>query len=277
MDAFEVLFLTPFSYGCTKQTGEYGMKYLSAEQEKVLTYLMTLVLTICLSGILFRNTGDMGVVTVGSGKVSQCPMVVIDPGHGGYDPGKVGNLPDGTQVYEKDLNLAIAQKVKGYLEQNDILVVITRQTDEIPLKEGNGSKKERDMKTRVEMVENTKPDVVVSIHQNSFPDVSVKGAQAFYYMSDPEGKKLAGFIQKAFVRYADKSNRRVEKSDSTYYLLKHSSVPTVIAECGFLTNPEECEKLTKESYADRIAWAVAMGTLNYLSAQEKQNSYGVFG
>lgn len=200
-------------------------------------------------------------LTAVNGQVDDRPCVVIDAGHGGRDPGKVGY----GEILEKDINLQIAERVKLYLEANDIRVVMTRQED-VMLETGDGSsKKNQDMKARVKLIEENAPEVVVSIHQNSYPAESVHGAQVFYYTGSSEGSRLADLLQNSMLVYADPQNTRQIKGDDTYYLLKHINVPTVIVECGFLSNPEEARKLASEEYQDRMAWAIHLGILQYLS------------
>lgn len=196
-----------------------------------------------------------------NGQADMRPCVVIDAGHGGRDPGKVGS----GELLEKDINLQIAERVRLYLEANDVRVVMTRRED-VMLETGDGSsKKSQDMKARVNMIETASPQVVVSIHQNSYPSEEVHGAQAFYYTGSSEGSRLAELLQKAMVTYADPENNRQIKGDNTYYLLKHVSVPIVIVECGFLTNPQEARKLADPEYQDRMAWAIHLGILQYLT------------
>lgn len=195
------------------------------------------------------------------GGVDERPCVVIDAGHGGADPGKVGQ----GEVLEKDINLQIARRLKLYLEANDVRVVMTRQED-VMLETGDGSsKKSQDMKARVNLIEENMPRVVVSVHQNSYPAESVHGAQVFFFTGSTEGSKLADLIQNSMLTYVDPQNKRQIKGDNTYYLLKHISVPTVIVECGFLSNPGEAKKLKDEEYQDRVAWAIHLGILQYLS------------
>ena len=201
----------------------------------------------------------------GSGNVEIAgPCVVIDAGHGGEDPGKIGI----NDALEKEINLQIAYKVKTYLEMNDVKVVMTREGDE-GLNDANASnKKVQDMKRRLEIIEKTAPVIVVSIHQNSYPEEYVKGAQVFYYTQSEEGKGLAEKIQNQLVEKVDRENKRQIKANDSYYLLKKTAVPIVIAECGFLSNWDEAEKLCKEEYQERIAWAIHMGILQYLNAEK---------
>ena len=194
-------------------------------------------------------------VTGGAGKRT----VVIDAGHGGRDPGKVG--VDG--CLEKDLNLEIARKIKEILEQQDVEVIMTRETDTGLYEEQTSNKKAQDMRNRCDLINRTAPDCAVSIHQNSYHEEYVDGAQVFYCSGSEEGKKLAEALQAELVSYADPENHRQAKANDSYYLLKETEVPAAIVECGFLSNWEEAAKLQDDGYQSRIAWAVSMGILEY--------------
>ena len=180
--------------------------------------------------------------------------VVLDAGHGSSDSGKVGI----NGVLEKDINLSISKKTKKYLEEKGIRVVMTRDKDE-PLAEGeNGNRKVQDMKARVKRINDTKPDLAVSIHQNSYHEESIHGAQDFYYEHSESGEKDARILQEALLA-VDPDNTRQVKANTTYYLLKRTEVPILIVECGFLSNQEEAEKLASEDYQKEIAKAIANG------------------
>ena len=115
-----------------------------------------------------------------------------------------------------------------------------------------------DMKKRVEIINETKPDIAVSIHQNSFTDEAVHGAQTFYYSGSEEGKQYAQVIQNALLK-VDESNHREAKANDNYYLLLRTEVPTVIVECGFLSNKEEAEKLSDNQYQEEISKVIVDG------------------
>ena len=192
----------------------------------------------------------------------QC-VVVIDVGHGGYDPGKVSS----NNVLEKDVNLAIALKLKSYLEAQDCLVYMTRDSD-ISLDDGKGgSKKQADMRCRKNLVEEIQPDLMISIHQNSYPSENVRGAQTFYYHTSDNSEYLANCIQNSLIEYADPDNTRQHKSNSSYYILKNVSCPAALVECGFLSCPSECALLTSERYQDTLAYAIACGIRTYLNTK----------
>lgn len=190
--------------------------------------------------------------------------VVIDAGHGGADPGKVGV----NQALEKDINLSIAKLVCQYLKQNDVNVIMTRESDAGLYDEGAQNKKVQDLKRRLQKIEESGAEFAVSIHQNSYHEEGVKGAQVFYHGSSQAGKMLADVLQQQLVTGVDPQNGRVAKANSTYYLLKETSVPTVIVECGFLSNWEEAALLIEEEYQEKMAWNITLGIMRYLNEEK---------
>ncbi len=195
--------------------------------------------------------------------VREKPCVVIDAGHGGFDPGKVGI----NGALEKDINLSIAKMVKEFLEADDIEVIMTRETDTGLYEESDSNKKVQDMKNRIGIIEEVNPIVTVSIHQNSYHEEYVHGAQVFYYTNSKNGKELAGFLQRRLVEDIDPSNTRVEKENNSYYLLKKTTSPIVIIECGFLSNREEADALSNAAYQEKVAWAIHLGIIQYINDQ----------
>lgn len=189
--------------------------------------------------------------------------VVIDSGHGGNDPGKMSS--DG--ILEKDINLSIAKKLKKRLIDSGINVVMTREDDNGLYSEQDSNKKIADMKKRCQIIKDCSADIVVSIHQNSFESSSVSGAQVFYYKHSAEGKELAGILQNSFKENLDPDNKRQEKADSTYYMLIHTEAPTVIAECGFLSNPKEAALLNTDEYQEKVADAIYKGIIEYFCSK----------
>ena len=230
--------------------------------------VMGLVMLMLLLGavvVLSREVADYaGQVSGKKVENEPAPKVVLDVGHGGFDPGKVGI----NGAKEKDVNLQIGRKLEQYLLDNDIEVIMTRREDESLGDGGKENTKVQDMKKRVSIIEETAPDLVVSVHQNSFPQKSIHGAQVFYHNSSSEGKLLAELIQKELVSKVDRENKRQAKGNTNYYLLKKTKVPLVIVECGFLSNSREAELLCEEDYQDRVAYAICMGILKYLSMEE---------
>ncbi len=194
---------------------------------------------------------------------AQKPVVVLDSGHGGFDPGKIAI--DGS--LEKDINLQIARRVKQYLEASGVETVMTRDSDTGLYGEADSNKKSADMRNRCQLINDASPDLVVSIHQNSYHEEYVKGAQVFYYSSSENGKRLAEILQKRFDYVSGSDNTRSAKANDSYYLLLHVKSPIVIVECGFLSNRSEAALLNTEEYQDRVAWTIHMGIMEYLNTR----------
>lgn len=190
-------------------------------------------------------------------------LVIIDAGHGGDDPGKIG--VDGVQ--EKDLNLKMALALRDLLEQQDVEVLMTREDAGGLYDERTSNKKVQDMRRRCELINREKPACVISIHQNSYHEESIHGAQVFYYKTSKESGELAKILQKELARVVEPTNHRQAKANDTYYLLKKTEAPTVIVECGFLSNWDECAKLQNEEYQAKLVWAIQMGVLKYLNGK----------
>lgn len=227
---------------------------------KKIVLLLILMGSLILSRDFFRRA-EQTQATYTMKTPKELPLVVLDAGHGGKDPGKVGV----NDVLEKDINLSIALRLKSLLEQNDVVVVLTREEDRDLASEGASNRKNEDMKARVKIVEENSPVLMVSIHQNSFSEAEVDGAQTFYYAASEEGKQLAGMIQKSLKREVDEENHRVAKANKEYYLLKKAMCPAVIVECGFLSNPTEAASLASGDYQEKLAFAVHLGIMEYIN------------
>mgnify|MGYP000490121677 CR=1 FL=1 len=167
----------------------------------------------------------------------------------------------------EDLNLKIAMKLKMFLEASDVKVVMTRTTDTGLYDENASNKKVQDMKQRIQIIEEAQPQVAVSIHQNSYHQEEVSGAQVFYYRKSEKGKRLAEILQKRFDYALGDQNRRKAKPNDSYYLLLHVKCPIVIVECGFLSNWKEAALLKTEEYQDRVAYTLHMGIMEYLNGR----------
>ena len=185
--------------------------------------------------------------------------IVLDPGHGGFDPGKVGTA--GT--LEKDINLAISLKLKEMLVKSGYTVTMTRQKDEALCEQNASRKKVSDLNARLDLIQKEEPELTVSIHQNSY-SAGTKGAQVFYYSQSEEGHRLARVLQETLKEEIGDGNHRVEKANDSYYMLKKSQGPFVIVECGFLSNPEEEKLLNSEDYQKKMAKALAEGIEKFL-------------
>ena len=190
--------------------------------------LLSMALTaLLLAAMFFVGRGAAAYVAgsgIKAGEEREKLLVVIDAGHGGDDPGKVGI----NGVYEKDLNLQIAGLVKLFLEANDVEVVMTRDSDQGLYDADASNKKVQDMKRRIALIDEAEPALTVSIHQNSYPEEYVHGAQVFYYTGSAQGQRLAECIQSQLVERADPENKRQVKANDSYYLLKKTDRKSVV-------------------------------------------------
>lgn len=188
-------------------------------------------------------------------------VIVIDPGHGGFDAGASAN-----GVEEKEVNLAVSQYLRGYIEQGGGVAVLTRIED-VSTAETNTqghSAKKSDLSARKHLSQTAEADIFVSIHMNKFPQAQYKGAQVFY---SENGKRLGEEIQAALKEVLNDGNERsAKKTDGGIFILKDTSVPSVIVECGFLSNPQEAELLMQETYRKKVAWGIYLGLVRYFNS-----------
>ena len=198
----------------------------------------------------------------GTQKVAS-PLILVDAGHGGSDPGMIGM----GGLEEKGINLSISLFLRDTLEKSGYSVIMTREEDKGLYDSSAANKKAQDMQRRIAMIREHMPVLSVSIHQNSYHDAGVHGPQVFYYESSVEGKKLAEAVQSSLNDLLEVDRPREVKGNTSYYLLKRSSGILVIVECGFLTNPEEAQKLQTKEYQEKVAAAVSEGIRTYLNAQ----------
>lgn len=181
-------------------------------------------------------------------------VIVLDAGHGGWDPGKTGT--DGAD--EKELNLAIVEKLAAYLEAGGAEVILTRAADT-----ALGGGKRADMAERKEIADASGGDMLISIHQNAFPSAAARGAQVFYHGESERGRLLAESVQESLRSRLADGNQRQAKENQAYYILRMTELPAVIVECGFLSNREEEALLNDAGYQEKLAWAIYCGILDY--------------
>lgn len=182
-------------------------------------------------------------------------VIVIDAGHGGFDPGAVGV----NGVLEKDVALAIAKQVAALLEMSGAEVIVTRDSDK-----ALADNKRDDIHKRAEIAQNSKASIFLTIQANSIPNPKWHGAQVFYHPDSQEGFRLADNVQREMIRVLQNTDR-VALPIKTVYLLNHLEIPAVVVEVGFLSNPEEEQALTEEDYQNRMAWSIYNGIVNYFA------------
>ncbi len=188
-------------------------------------------------------------------------VIYIDPGHGGRDPGAVGS----TGKNEDEINLDIALRLKRLVEEGGGIAVLTRDGDYGLYSPDAPNKKREDLHERKKIADESESNINILIHLNSFTQSRYYGAQTFYYGPSDESRELAEIIQGELRNVLDKNNNRQPKPRTDLYLLKYATVPAVLVECGFLSNPAEEKLLNDGYYQEKIAWAIYIGILKYLS------------
>ena len=192
--------------------------------------------------------------------------IVLDAGHGGED----GGATTATGVLEKDINLAITLKLRSLLEASGIQVVMTRDTDTDLSDSSLDTVRERkvsDLHNRLKLAEEVKNGILVSIHQNHFSESQYYGTQIFYSPNTPESQNLAEYLRSPVVEMLQpENNRECKPASSSIYILWNATHPSVIVECGFLSNPSESQKLQNEAYQYQMAFAIWFGIMDFLDA-----------
>lgn len=184
--------------------------------------------------------------------------IVIDAGHGGRDGGSVG--VDGS--VEKDLNLQYAKSLQKLLIGSGVKVVMTRSGDTGLYNDNDNNKKLSDMRKRREIINNSTPNLVISVHMNSFPLDSCKGAKTFYQIGSNTSFDAAKKIQSCLSYYMDNTSKTVSGGD--YYILNCTKYTSVLIECGFLSSPEEVKLLNSNDYREKFTYSVYRGVMMYL-------------
>lgn len=203
------------------------------------------VLSIVLALIAAVTTA---ATVIASTKPSNGITIVIDAGHGGADGGVTG-ITTGTK--ESDVNLSISKYLMKYLQNDGYNVILTR-SDSAAVSGGIKYSKREDMRARKNIVTSASPDLVISVHCNSYPVSSVKGAQTFY--TSASGQRFAAVVQNYFNDVVNTRPRQAAVGD--YYILNCTEYPSILCECGFLSNAEEESKLITASYQQKIAYTI---------------------
>ncbi|MCQ1530897.1 N-acetylmuramoyl-L-alanine amidase CwlD [Lutispora saccharofermentans] len=193
-------------------------------------------------------------------------VIMIDPGHGGIDPGAVGR----TGAVEDDINLQIALKLRKLIEQSGGIGLMIREDDSGLYGDGKTrirDKRNDDLRERHKMINESGADIFISIHLNSFPQSQYYGAQCFYMAGNEEDKKLAELIQNEMIDVIQNGNTRQAKSINTLYILKNNKMPGVLVECGFLSNPREEKQLQEDKFQEKVAWGIFMGIMKYFEGK----------
>ena len=191
--------------------------------------------------------------------------ILLDPGHGGIDQGASGDL----KIAEAPINLAIAKKLMSFLEGSGFEVEMTRHDDQGLYTDLSGTirdKKNEDLKNRVDLINKSGSDLVISVHLNYFPQKQYYGAHVFYQKNNEAITKAAAeTIQESMKNILDKSNTRVPQLKKGIKIMDDAKVPVVLIECGFLSNNDEERKLISDDYQEKTAWAIYAGLLKHFN------------
>lgn len=190
----------------------------------------------------------------------QTYTVVIDAGHGGIDGGCVGK---NTGVYESDLNLAYAKLLKEQLENMGISTLLTRTNADGLYDDGVKNRKKSDMQKRKQIIDSANPVLVISIHMNSYVRGESRGAQAFYKKGNEQGKKLCEDVQQELHSMLDYAGKTAKEGD--YYMVNCTDRPSVLIECGFLSNAQEEKLLIDLDYQQKVCYAISCGVVRFLN------------
>lgn len=193
------------------------------------------------------------------------PVVVIDAGHGGADGGVIGKR---TGVKESELNLKVAKLLGEYLKSGGYRVVYTRQNDTMHTYPGVSNRKRADMFKRGDIINDAKPVAMVSVHMNFYSASSRRGAQVFFDKKNESSKRLAGAMQDILNRDVNSigGGREYSALSAEKYLLSCSPYPSIIVECGFLSNPFDEANLIDADYQANLAYTLYLGVVEFLAA-----------
>ena len=228
---------------------------------KLIVFKKGIIIAVCLIVAAGALIGICCGVTAANASASAEKVIVIDAGHGGIDAG-VHGVESGAK--ESDINLAIAKKLKGYFSGAGFKVVMTRSDNGGLYGLATKGFKMRDMKKRKQIIEDCKADMVISVHQNSCPVPSRRGGTVFFDKGSECGKALADLIQ-ASLNGMEECVKQSTALVGDYYMLKCTPNPSVIVECGFMTNPEDDRLLNTDEYRDKLAYAIFKGAVSYYS------------
>lgn len=235
---------------------------------RIRLYILLTLAAVCFAAVcLSREVGRVSTMELNSGK----PVIVIDPGHGGEDGGAVG-LED---IRESGINLAVSLKMDSILGLFGWPCVLTRMDESIeypPEAVTVKKRKQADLERRVRLVDDTPNPILISIHQNKYPDAAPKGAQVLY-RNDAGSIRLAELVQKRFIAALGKESVRSSAPISDrIYLMRKVRCTAILVECGFLSNPAESRLLCSEEYQTKLALSMACACAEY--AKEWENAYG---
>lgn len=197
--------------------------------------------------------------------IEQLPVIVIDPGHGGIDGGAVSR---NGSIIEKDINLSMGLMLRDFFIINGFDVVMTRDTDISIHDDGvKGVRKQKtsDLHNRLDIAEAFPNAIFISIHQNKFEQAGSWGAQVFYGPNNSQSKALAELLQSNVRDKIQPDNKReIKRAGKNLYLMYNASCPSILVECGFLSNPADAANLVDPEYQSKFCFTVMASVMKYL-------------
>lgn len=230
-------------------------------------FLSLLLIAFSVSVVEARYDRELFIEASGSGEPVR--LVVIDAGHGGEDCGAVGT----TGVYEKDLNMQISFEIGEALKSRGYTVIYTRSEDKLlytPSENIKGIRKISDLKNRCKIANSYPEAMFISVHMNSYSEAKYQGLQVYYSESSPKSSELAGKIQSNVRNRLQKDNKRQIKKGKGIYVLENTEPVSVLVECGFITNEDECKKLSEKEYQKQLSFSIVCGIIKYIEENEGQ-------
>jgi len=224
----------------------------------VFVLIISLVCQISINAYFNSDSYEDVIITT-----SEKRTVIIDAGHGGEDCGAIGV----NGIYEKDLNLSLANELGKILSENGFAVVYTRSDDALLYtkeEDVHGIRKISDLKNRCKIAAEYPNAIFISIHMNSYKSPECHGAQVYFSSKNSNSYKMASCIQGNIKSHLQTDNERVIKEGKSIYLLQNIENPAILIECGFLTNPAECEKLIEKEYQKELSFAIFYGIIDYM-------------
>ncbi|MBO5945319.1 MAG: N-acetylmuramoyl-L-alanine amidase [Clostridia bacterium] len=230
----------------------------------LIAFILLIALSVRISSHLIENSDEYQAVL---SEITDKQIIIIDAGHGGEDCGSIGV----SGVYEKDLNLSVANALGDILREKGFAVVFTRcddkllYTDEENIK---GIRKISDLKNRCKIAREYPNSIFVSIHMNSFSEEKYTGLQVYYSDNNESSSTLATTIQNNVKNTLQKDNNRNPKCGKEMYLLENIDNTAILIECGFISNMEECDRLSKKEYQKELSFAISCGIIEYIEKMQ---------
>lgn len=227
---------------------------------RVCAFFLVLVLAVQASSSFIENSDEYKATVM---EAAEAKTVIIDAGHGGEDCGAIGV----NGCYEKDLNLEISNILGSMFEERGYAVIYTRLDDKLLYTEAEnikGIRKISDLKNRCKIGAEHENSIYISIHMNTFSEEKYSGLHVYYSCNNDSSYPLAMSVQNKVKSTLQENNNRVPKLGKGMYLMENLNNPAILIECGFLSNKEECEKLSEKEYQKQLSFSILCGIIEYI-------------